>query len=83
MQVYIVIGTKENVYQETVGGEFLPHPDKEIVRVFSSGEQARQFVATSKLAKPTRKSYGDTSYYRGGYYDMEIENHIIGAINET
>jgi hypothetical protein len=77
MQVYIVIGTKENVYQETVGGEFLPHPDKQIIRVFSSGEHARQFVATSKLAKPTRKGYGDTSYYRGGYYDMEIESHII------
>ena len=77
MQVYIIIGTKENVYQDTIDGEFLPHPDKEIVRVFSSGEQARQFVANSKLDKPTRKTYGDTSYYRGGYYDMEIENHTI------
>lgn len=77
MQVYIVIGTKENVYQDTVDGEFLPHPDKEIIRVFSSVEQARQFVDTSKLAKPTRKVYGDTSYYHGGYYDMEIESHIV------
>jgi hypothetical protein len=77
MEVFIIIGTKENVYQDIIGGDFTPHPDKEIVRVFSSVDRARQFVANSKLVKPTRKGYGDTSYYRGGYYDMEIESHII------
>ena len=74
MTVYVVIGERENVYQDTIGGEFLPHPDKEIVRVFSNDDDARKFVADNKLAKCKRQSYGDTSYYRNGYYDMEIES---------
>lgn len=74
MNVYIVIGERENVYQDEIGGLFLPHPDKEIVKVFSDGESARKFVADSKLTKGKRQPYGDTSYYRNGYYDMEIES---------
>ena len=74
MTVYIVIGEKENVYQDTIGGEFLSHPDKEIVRVFSSPDDARKFVSDNKLAKVKRERYGDTSYYRNGYYDLEIES---------
>lgn len=74
MNVYVVIGERENVYQDEIGGLFLPHPDKEIVKVFSDGESARKFVADSKLTKGKRQPYGDTSYYRNGYYDMEIES---------
>jgi hypothetical protein len=74
MNVYVVIGERENVYQDEIGGLFLPHPDKEIVKVFSDGESARKFVADSKLAKGKRQPYGDTSYYINGYYDMEIES---------
>lgn len=77
MIIYIVIGTKENVFQDTVGGEFMPHPDKEIVKVFSNVDNAREFVDNSKLAKPFRKTYGDTVYYENGYYDMEIESHSV------
>jgi len=74
MTVYIVIGERENVYQDTIGGEFLPHPDKEIVAVFSDSENAKKFVADNKLSKGKREPYGDTSYYRNGYYDLEIES---------
>lgn len=74
MTVYIIIGTKENVYQDVIGGEFLAHPDKEIVKVFSNGDDAKQFVTDNKLAKGKRDRYGDTSYYRNGYYDLEIES---------
>jgi hypothetical protein len=77
MEVYIVIGTKENVYQDVIGGEFLPHPDKEIVKVFSNGDDARKFVSDSKLAKGKRQPYGDTVYYRNGYYDLEVEIHSV------
>lgn len=77
MTIYIVIGTRENVFQDTVGGEFMPHPDKEIVKVFSSGEKAREFVANCKLKIPISRTYGDTSYYQNGYYDMEIESHSV------
>jgi hypothetical protein len=74
MTVYIVIGTKENVFQDIKDGEFLPHPDKEIVRVFANSDDAKQYVADNKLAKGKRERYGDTSYYRNGYYDLEIES---------
>ena len=74
MTVYIVIGERENVYQDEIDGPFVSHPDKEIVRVFSNGDDARKFVADNKLAKGKRQPYGDTVYYRNGYYDMEIES---------
>jgi hypothetical protein len=74
MTIYIVIGEKENVYQDEIDGPFVSHPDKEIVRVFSNGDDARKFVADSKLSKGKRQPYGDTSYYTNGYYDLEIES---------
>ena len=77
MTVYIVIGTKENVYQDEIDGPFVSHPDKEIVKVFSNDDDARKFVADNKLAKGKRKPYGDTSYYCNGYYDLEIESREV------
>ncbi len=74
MNVYIVVGTKENVFQDEIGGPFLPHPDKEIVQVFSDFSDATKFVSDNKLAKGKRERYGDTSYYRNGYYDLDIES---------
>ncbi len=77
MKVYIVIGETKNVYQDKIGEEFVPHPDKEIVSVFYNNNDAKEFVANSKLAKPKKERYGDTSYYRGGYYNLEIESHEV------
>lgn len=77
MKVYIVIGTRENVHQDTIGGEFVAHPDKEIVEVFRTQEDAENFVKNRKLKKPERRSFGDTSFYRGGYYELEIEDHEV------
>ena len=74
MTVYIVIGEKQNVYQDEVGGDFVPHQDKEIVAVFSDRESATNFVTDNKLAKSSQNRYGDISYYRNGYYDLEIES---------
>jgi len=77
MNVYVVIGTRENVYQERIGGEFAAHPDKEIVKIFSNEIAANDFVKNCKLKQPTRKPYGDTSYYKNGFYDLEIETHTV------
>jgi hypothetical protein len=74
MTVYIVIGTRENVYQDEIDGPFVSHPDKEIVSVFSNADNANKYVADNKLSKGKRERYGDTSYYRNGYYDLEIES---------
>ena len=74
MTAYIVVGEIEGVYQDEICGPFVSHPRKEIVRVFSSRETAENWVRDCKLYKPQKDSYGDTSYYRFGYYDMEIES---------
>jgi hypothetical protein len=29
------------------------------------------------LKKPERRSYGDTSFYKGGYYELEVEEHEV------
>lgn len=76
-KVYVVVGTTENVYQDEIGGEFLPHPSKEIVRIFKKEQDAEDFIKNSKLKNPERKSYGDTSYYKGGYYELESETHTV------
>jgi hypothetical protein len=77
MIVYIVIGEVEGVYQDEIGGPFLSHPRKEIVQVFSSRETAENWVKNCKLSKPRKDHYGDTSYYRFGYYDMTVESHEV------
>jgi hypothetical protein len=76
VEVYIVIGVKENVYQDTIGGPFTEHPDKEIVEIFLSEDDVKEFIASQELKKPKRVSYGDTLYYRGGYFDLYYEKHI-------
>jgi len=73
MNIYIVIGEKENVYQDEIGGPFTPHPNKEIVSVFSNENDAKNFIKQNKLAKTKKDRYGDTSYYQNGYYSLEIE----------
>lgn len=83
MKVYVIIGIKENVYQDTIGGPFVEHPDKEIIKICSNLDDAINFVKLAKLSKGKRQPYGDTVYYRGGYYDMEIEEHEIEENNVT
>ena len=50
MKLYIVIGERENVYQDEIGGPFLPHPSKEIVSVFSTLEKAEKFITSNDFA---------------------------------
>jgi hypothetical protein len=75
--IFIVIGTKENVYQDKIGENFVEHPSKEIVKVFSKKEEAEKFIANRRLKKPERLSFGDTSYYKGGFLELEYEEHYI------
>jgi hypothetical protein len=77
MTVYIVMGEIEGVYQDEIGGPFLSHPRKEIVKVFANQQTAKYFIDNCKLPKPKKERYGDTSYYKFGYCTMEIESHEI------
>jgi hypothetical protein len=77
MTVYIVIGEIEGVYQDEIGGPFVSHPRKEIIKVFANQQAAEYFVDNCKLSKPKKERYGDTSYYKFGYCTMEIESHEV------
>lgn len=73
MVVYIVIGESECVYQDKIGGPFTEHPTKEIVTGFFKEKDAKNYIKNCKLKQPKHQSYGDTSYYKGGYFSMEYE----------
>ena len=45
--------------------------------VFAKQEDAENFVKNRKLKKSKRERYGDTFHYRGGYYELEIEDHEV------
>ncbi len=72
MNAYIIIGTRQNVSQDEIGGPFVPHPEKEVVIGFFNIKDAENYIIKNKLEKPRKSSYSDTSYYNGGYYDMDI-----------
>lgn len=77
MKLFIVIGTRENIYQDQIGGPFTSHPEKEIAAIFKTEESAKLFISSNKLKKPIKQSYSDTQYYKTGHLDMDIEEHYL------
>jgi hypothetical protein len=73
MTAYIIVGMKENVYQDNIGEPIEPNYDKEIVCGFFDLEKAKQYITDSRLDKPIKKSYSGNQYYKGGYYEMDYE----------
>ena len=77
MKLFVVIGTRENVYQDQIGGPFLSHPEKEIVAIFKTEEYAKLFISNNKLKKQKKSSYSDTENYKTGHESMNIEEHYL------
>jgi len=73
MFVYIVIGVKENVYQDKIGGPFISHKNKELICGFKTEEECIEYIKNQRLNKPKKQRFGDTSYYKNGYLEMEYE----------
>jgi len=71
--IYVVVGKSENVYQDKIGGPFDAHPDTEPVEAFCSMEAAKDFILSQKLKKTKKVSYGDSYSYKGGFFEMHIE----------
>lgn len=71
--IYLVVGKMENVSQDGIGGEFKAHPSEEIVAAFYEEENAQKEIDKRLLKKEVHQSYGDSYWYRGGYYEMYIE----------
>lgn len=80
MTVYIVKGTTESVYQDRIGGDFTEHYSTELVCGFLSEAKAEEFIKDSRLTKPKKASYSGTEYYKGGYYEMEVESVEIDEL---
>jgi hypothetical protein len=72
-EVYIVTGTTESVEQTRIGGNFEKSYSKECVAAFNTREAAEEFVKSHKLKKPVHFSFSGTRYFRGGFYEMEVE----------
>lgn len=73
MTVHIVIGIRENVYQDRIGEPFTKHPARELVRGFLNKEDATTYISNQKLKKVSKRHCGDTAYYKNGYFELEIE----------
>lgn len=74
---YVVIGTRENVAQKFIGGDFEVSYTKEIVNIFLDKGKAEQFIIDNKLKKPKKQTFAGTQYYKTGHYELELEEHSI------
>ncbi len=72
MTVYIIIGEKQEVGQEQIGGPFITSSYDEIVEVFDSEEKAIAFIEKNKLKKPKKENFAGTECYKTGHYSLEI-----------
>lgn len=72
MIVYIIVGERQEVGQEEIGGPFVTSNYDEIVRVFDSEEKATVFIESNRLKKPKKKSFSGIEYYKTGHYSLEI-----------
>lgn len=77
MAVYVIIGTTEEVCQEQIGGPFVSSFHKEIVKIFKDRHRAENFIESQRLKKPIKKTFSGEKSFRGGYYDMEIEEFYV------
>lgn len=74
MTVYIVIGTRQEVSQKYIGGSFEASYHKKMIMGFKSMELALKYIESKKLKTPIKNgSFSGTSYYKDGYYDMDVE----------
>lgn len=51
-QLYVVIGTEENLSQSRVGGDFTEHPEETEIALFSSEKLANAWIKKNTLSKP-------------------------------
>jgi len=71
--IYCIIGIKQIVGQIKIGGPFVTDYSREVVRAFRSQEDADNYIAANMLSKPKKESYSGKQYYKGGFYELVIE----------
>lgn len=59
-QLYVVIGIKDNLYQDTVGSSFSKHPSEEHVALFTSEKLAKAWIKKNRINRPKKEFGGET-----------------------
>jgi len=83
LQIYVIIGTRENVSQDEIGGPFVPHPTDELITAFCSETRAQEFISSQRLSQKKSRPRSDTAYYKNGYYDMKYESIFVEDIHNS
>ena len=52
---WAIRATREELYQEQIGGNFEVHEETEIVALFSTEEAAREYIKKATLKNPQRR----------------------------
>ena len=77
MNVYVIIGEREELYQELYDEDFRSHITTEIVAIYKSKSDAEFFISKNKLKTPKRESFSGTSNYKTGHKYLKIEEHTV------
>ena len=76
--MFVIIGTKNEVYQEIIGESFLDHYEDEVVATFDNEKDAKTYIRESKLKTPIRESFSAQITFKKGsllrdYEDARVE----------
>jgi hypothetical protein len=67
-QIFVVVGSISD------GDPFEPLYLRSCTAAFTTEKDAKAYIKTQKLTRPTKNEYTDsTDNYKGGYYNLEIE----------
>ena len=72
--IYVVVGTTEHIAQDRIGGPFTSQYTQEVVKAFEAFKRAEEYIHQRRLAKPKKEAYAGKMYYKGGYYEMEVQS---------
>jgi hypothetical protein len=78
--MYVLIGTRNDVYQDKIGEPFEDHYTEEQVALFTSEKEAKEYIEKARLKHPKRQSFGDTITFKRnsllmGYEYAHVEEY--------
>lgn len=76
----ILIGIKNSVYQEKIGGQFEDHYEKILLATFDTEKLAREYIKKARLNIPKHERYSTAKIFKNktllsGCEDAEIETY--------
>ena len=59
-----IIGEREEIYQECIGGDFIYEYHEDIIATFDEKDLAEQYIKDSKLKQRKRVNYGSDKVFK-------------------